>query len=301
MIYTDNSMWPMPGIYLGIAAKPYHALDALNSSKLKRFRELPLTCLDPFKDTWESILGSASHAYSIEGKDVFNAQYIVAPEFLPPADFEGKVWKATNKYKALVERFELKCLETGKAPLDAEQGAAVLGLDRELRRNPASRRFMEAASIGELTVIWHDPGTGMLAKARIDWYLDGIPTDYKTTGQIDRFYSQILNLNYATQGAFYSMGLIAHGIEVKGFAFLVGETAGTYRVRTGFLGGGENGREWLDYAIADTSRLIGLFAECKERDVWPNYKIPLEVTSLDQIQPFGLFEEWTCPRNMYAP
>jgi hypothetical protein len=301
MNYTDAKLWPAPGIYLNIPAAQYHALDAVSSSKLKRFRNLPSTCLDAFTDTWESTLGSASHAYSIEGKEVFDAQYVVAPEFVPPADFAGKIWKATSAYKNQVAEFEARMIGTGRTILDAEQGAAVLGLDASLRSNPASRRFMEAESVGELSVIWVDAGTGMLCKARVDWLLDSIPTDYKTTGQIDRFYNQILNLNYATQGAFYSMGLIAHGVEVKTFCFLVGETSGTYRIRTGFLGGGENGREWLDFAIDDTARLVGLFKECTERNHWPNYRLPLHLYSLDQLQPFDLLEEWSCPRNMYAP
>lgn len=299
--YTDPKLFPAPGIYLDIPSAVYHSLIAVSSSKLKRFRNLPSTCLDPFVDTWESTLGSASHAYSIEGKEVFDAQYVVAPQFPPPADFAGKVWKATAAYKLKVAEFEASLIGSGKTILDDEQGAAVLGLDRELRVNPASRRFMETKSQGELTVIWHDKGTGLLCKARIDWYLDGIPTDYKTTGQIDRFYSQMINLNYATQGAFYSMGLIAHGVEVKTFCFLVGETSGTYRIRTGFLGGGDNGREWLDYAIADTERLVGLYKECMDRNYFPNFRIPLHVGSLDQIQPFDLMEDWTFPRNMYAP
>lgn len=300
MTYTDPKLFPAPGIYLNIPAETYHALDAVSSTKLKRFRNLPSTCLDPFIDTWESTLGSASHAYSIEGKEVFDAQYVVAPEFPPPADFAGKVWKSTKDYKNQVAEFEAKMIGSGRTVLDAEQGAAVLGLDASLRTNPASRRFMESKSLGELTVIWHDPGTGLLAKARIDWLLDGIPTDYKTTAQIDRFYSQILNLAYFTQGAHYSMGLIAHGVEVKSFCFLVGETSGIYRIRTGFLGGGESGREWLDFAIDDTARLIGLFKECTERNYFPNFKLPAHIFSLDQIQPFDLMEEWTAPRGLFA-
>lgn len=300
MNYTDSKLFPAPGIYLNIPSETYHALDAVSSSKLKRFRNLPSTCLDPFTDTWESTLGSASHAYSIEGKEVFDAQYIVAPEFPPPADFAGKVWKATAAYKLKVAEFEASLIGSGKTILDDEQGAAVLGLDRELRVNPASRRFMETKSQGELTVIWHDKGTGLLCKARIDWYLDGIPTDYKTTAQIDRFYSQILNLNYDVQGGWYSAGLIAHGVEVKAFSFLVGETSGSYRIRTGYLGGGENGREWLDASIDESYRLIGLFKECTERNVWPNFKIPSHIFSLDQLSDHDIFEEWTCPRGRFA-
>lgn len=300
MNYTDVKKWPAPGIYLNIPAAQYHALKAVSSSVLKRFRNLPSTCLDPFTDTWESTLGSASHAYSIEGKEVFDSQYVVAPDFPPPADFAGKVWKATAAYKNQVAEFEARMIGTGRTILDAEQGAAVLGLDASLRSNPASRRFMEAESVGELSVIWIDAGTGLLCKARIDWYIDSIPTDYKTTGQIDRFYSQILTLNYDVQGGWYSTGLIAHDEEVKAFSFLVGETSGSYRVRTGYLGGGENGREWLDASIDECQRLLGLFKECSERNVWPNYKIPAHVFSLDQISAHDLFEEWTCPRGRYG-
>jgi len=230
---------------------------------------------------------------------VFHSQYVIAPEFLPPADFTGQKWKATNLYKNMVAEFQAKQIGNGKEILDDEQGRAVLMLDKSLRENPASRRFLDATSEGELSVLWIDKGTGLLCKARVDWHIDGIPVDYKTTAQIDRFYSQILNLNYATQAAHYSMGLMANDLEVRQFCFLVGETCNTYRIRTGFLGGGENGREWLDYAISDTARLICLLQECQERDVWPNYKIPHNIYSLDQMTDHDLMEEWLPPKNMY--
>lgn len=298
MNFTDSTLWPKPGIYRNIPAEQYHALTAVSSSKLKSYRNLPATCNDPFVGSWETTLGSASHAYSIEGPDVFHAQYVVAPEFEAPASFSGQKYKATKEYKDRVAEFQAK--NAGREILDAEQGAAVMGLDKSLREHPASRRFMETDSIGELSVLWFDEGTGLLCKARIDWYIDEIPTDYKTTAQIDRFYSQILNLNYDVQGGHYSAGLLAHGLPVKAFSFLVGETSNTNRVRTGFLGGGENGRAWLDASIDESKRLIGLYAESLKLDIWPNFRIPNHAYSLSQIQEFDLFEEWTAPGGRFA-
>jgi len=300
MIYADNENWPAPGVYANISAAKYHATKAVSSSLLKSFKNLPATCRDPFVPTWESVLGSASHAYSIEGPDVFHSQYVIAPEFLPPADFTGKKWKATDRYKNMIAEFQAKQIGNGKEILDDEQGRAVLSLDKSLRENPASRRFLDATSEGELSVLWIDKGTGLLCKARVDWYIDEMPVDYKTTGQIDRFYSQMLSLNYDVQGGWYSAGLLANDLNVRAFCFLVGETADTYRIRSGYLGGGENGREWLDAAIDESKRLVGLYKECLDSDTWPNYRIPAHIFSLDQITEADLLEEWVCPRGRYG-
>lgn len=281
-----------PGIYHNIPAADYHKLPYLGSSTIKRFKDNPATCRDEIEQTRPMILGEASHAYSLEGVEAFNRLFVVAPEFPCPPDHNPKGWKNTNRYKDLVANFN--AMNIGKVVLDADEGATVLALDQELRRHPMAREFMERGA-DELTVIWDHvlpDGRTVRCKARIDWYREGIPSDWKTANRVHGIPWMIAERNYDIQGAHYSMGLIANGEDVKAFGFLFGETVKPNRVKTGYLHA-----DSLDWAMTETSRLIGLFVECQERDRWPNFEIPEHIYSLDHLQPFDLLDEWSIPRG----
>lgn len=278
-----------PGIYPGIPSADYHRLPYLGSSTIKRFRDNPATCRDDINSTRPMILGEASHALSLEGREVFNRAFVVAPEFLPPSTFTGKVYALTSEYKGRVAAFE--AANVGKITLTADEGKAVEWLDHNLRVHPMGSTFMETGA-EELTVIWDDPGTGLRCKARIDWYREGVPSDWKTTQKVGNPKFLIADRNYDIQGAHYSMGLIENKQDVKAFSFLFGETVEPYRIRTGILH-----PDSLEWAMTETTRLIGLYAQCLERDVWPNYAIPEHIHSLDQLQPFDLLEEWEIYRG----
>jgi hypothetical protein len=287
-----------PGIYPGIPAAEYHALPYLGSSTLKKYRKNPATCQEEFSvDKRERflIVGDASHALSLEGGDAFASRYAVAPDFPCPAGRNPKGWKNTNEYKDLVAQFEASIL--GKIRLTADEGAAVFALDAGLKSHPMASTFMEHGA-DELTVIWDEvlpDGRKVRCKARIDWFREGIPSDYKSTSRIDRLLWSMSELNYDVQAGHYSNGLIANKEQVKTFGFFFGETAEPYRIRTGYLS-----ERSLDWGRNEAVRLIGLYLESLERDLWPNFSIPEHICSFDQLQPYDLLEEWTVPGRSQA-
>jgi len=284
---------PVPGIYPGIPSEVYHSINALGSSTLKKYRKNPATCREPFDVSKRSrflVVGDASHALSLEGRAAFNSRYAVAPEFPCPVGRNPKGWKNTNEYKDLVAGFEASII--GKIRLSAEEGLAVESLDQGLRNHPMASTFMETGA-DELTVIWVQRLPDMrevLCKARIDWYRQGVPSDYKSTGQIDRLLWTMAELNYDIQAGHYSNGLIANGEPVKAFGFLFGETDEPFRIRTGLLS--ERSLQWAQH---EAVRLIGLYLESVELDFWPNFTVPEHIFSYSQLQPYDLLEEWTIP------
>jgi len=291
-----NIQDPAPGIYPGVPSDTYHTINALGSTTIKNYRKNPATCRDPFdigKRDRFLIVGDASHALSLEGGSAFATRYAVAPEFPCPAGQNPKGWKNTNVYKELVANFEASII--GKVRLSAEEGLAVTSLDTELRSHPMGSTFMETGA-DELTVIWVQvlpDGREVKCKARIDWFRQGVPSDYKTTARIDRILWSMAELNYDVQAGHYSNGLIANGEAVKAFGFIFGETAAPFRLRTGLLS--ERSLQWAQH---EAVRLIGLYLESVERDFWPNFTVPEHIFSYDQLQPYDLLEEWNVPGRM---
>jgi len=279
----------LPGVYHDIPAADYHRLPYISSSFLKKFKGNPAGALLPVNQTPAMVLGSASHAYSLEGEAAFLKEYAVAPEIPCPATRNVKGWKNTNEYKEQIEAF--MSANTSRIILTREQYTDILGIHASLQSHPLASTLLRQGC-QELTLIWDDPETGLRCKARIDHNPGrNVLVDYKTCADSDRFPNQIINLNYDIQGAHYSMGAEANGIESDTFIFVAAETSEPYPVRCGFIH-----PEWMEWAKGETRRLLALVKECKERGLYPNYEIPGHICSLDQITPSDLLEEWAMPK-----
>lgn len=288
-IKIDASPELDPGVYENIPAADYHALPYISSSFLKKFKGNPAAALLPVKQTPAMVLGSASHAYSLEGEAAFLAEYVVAPEIAPPTDFKGQRWTATNEYKARVAAFN--AANAGKTLLTMEQFGVVLGLDKSLKSHPLASTLLRSGS-QELTLIWDDPATGLRCKARIDHSPGkGVLVDYKTISDTGKFVRQAVELNYDIQSAWYSIGAEANSIESDVFVFVAGGTYEPYPVRCGVMS-----TPWVEWAKTECSRLMWLIKECYERDLFPNYEIPSHITTLNEINPAALLEEWDMPK-----
>lgn len=280
---------PPPGIYPDIPAYAYHALPYISSSFLKKFKTCPASALLPVEQTPSMILGSASHAYSLEGEVAFLDDFAVIPEIAPPADFKGQRWTATNEYKAKVATFQASA--KNKTLLTRDQFDVVLGLHRSLQAHPLASALLRQGG-QELTLIWDDPKTGLRCKARIDHNPGkNVLVDYKTISDPAKFISQAVSLNYDIQGAWYSIGAEANDIQVDTFVFVAGGTSEPHPVRCGFMV-----PDWIEWAKGECSRLMGLVKECYERDHFPAYTIPAYITSLSQLQPADLLEQWDMPK-----
>jgi len=200
----------------------------------------------------------------------------------PSHDPEG--WKNTNIYKDLAA--DVVNDADGRTIITPEQWEAVQGIDKSLREHPATKQMI-GRGFNELSLVWIDEATGMTCKARLDDYFNGIPSDLKTTNDVTWFHRDIYKRGYELQAAWYSNGCIANDLEVNYFCFLAAQTTETFPVRVGYIQ-----PDKLIAAQAEVGRLLGLIKECRERDVWPNYKIPGHIYSLDQLTAGDLLEEW---------
>lgn len=276
---TEKIDLPPPGAYKDIPAAQYHALPYISSSFLKKFRSNPAAALLPVEQTAAMILGSASHAYSLEGDVAFLAGFAVAPN----------VDKRTKDGKAEWASFELA--NQGKTILTIDQAQAVFGIDKSLKSHPLASLLLKRGN-PELTLIWDDKETGLRCKARID--LDPerrALIDYKTCADVAKFERQMVSLNYPIQAAWYSMGAFESGIDHDTFIFVAAETSEPYPVRCGFMAS-----DYMVWAKDETRRLMRLVAECKAANHFPNYEVPRHIMSMDQITPSDLLEEFELPR-----
>ncbi len=71
-----------PGLYLGMPAKAYHAMDLCSSSRLRTLsQETPLHLLHelrhPTEETIEMRIGTALHTLVLEGDEAFAARYAI--------------------------------------------------------------------------------------------------------------------------------------------------------------------------------------------------------------------------------
>jgi len=283
---------PIPGIYPGIPSRIYHQLDYLGSSTIKAFESNPSTCHDPV--TGIPPVGEASHCYSLEGKDEFHTLYTVMPEFPCPPGQNERGWHNTNLYKGKVGDFLLE--NAGKICLTAEEGRAVLEMDKNLKAHPVTRKILNRGA-NELTVFWIDPGTGLKCKARIDDYPgNGIANDLKTTNSLASFIGIYKRLHYSTQGGMYTQGLEANGENIRAFIVCAVEFNEPFGVRAGRIGMPEDETQIdrLQAAKDNVTRLLSLYKECLDGDCFKdfNYPIPKHIYSIGQIQDHDLLEDW---------
>jgi len=177
-------------------AEEYHALPRLSSSGIKR---LLVSAQDFYVGSWfnpqereESdafMLGSAYHKRILEGKDAFDAAYVVKPD----CD------KRTTAGKQLYAEW-----------LEDHPGAIPIAEDiyEQINKARAGEHFYGGRS--EVTVLWDDEETGVPMKARLDYLTDTQIMDLKTFSNsggknIDRLLaSHVVNYGYHIQAAVYS-------------------------------------------------------------------------------------------------
>lgn len=174
----------------------YRAAAGINWSTLKYMRDSPMAyqhaVMVPRADNAAFALGRAVHALVLQPQ-TFDAQFVV----WDGGDRRGKAW--LEFAEANSTRTILKMDEMALASRIAD---AVLS-------NAAARDVLEQCE-REVPLVWTDPATGLLCKARPDALASrgGILADLKTTRSADnrRFGLECARLGYALQLAHYAAG-----------------------------------------------------------------------------------------------
>lgn len=271
---------PPPGVYYNIPSKDYHEWDAISSSYLKAYANLPSTSRAPYEAGDDANVGTGIHALTLQGEDALNEEC-----FILPMSCEGK-----NK-AALAEREQYQLLHPDKRLLPPVYGSDKIPtlevlrcVDDSLRSHPKIGEVLDNAE-KEVSLVWIDKTTGLKCKARLDIWDGAIIWDLKKTRALSAFTWQIRELQYYVQAGFYFWGATECGLEPTGFGFIPCEAFPPYQVACGYVD-----PDKLEAAVENSRRLVGLVKQSQETGNFPNYRIPEHIYSLDDIKPDDLMQ-----------
>lgn len=195
---------PAPGVYQNVPADTYHSWRAVSASLLKvmhtRTPAHALAYMSGASDFSSEALafGSAYHAMVLE-PERFEKDYTVIPKMIR----RGKEWDA------LVDK-------TGGADriLFDEDVAEMRAMHAALRLQTRTRKLICVGGSCEVCVVWVDPATDLVCKARIDKLLPAphdIMLDLKAVRSADpvAFNYACGEYGYDIQAAFYAEGVKA--------------------------------------------------------------------------------------------
>lgn len=210
------------GVYHGMPAQDYHAIDALSASGAKHLLRSPAHYLaqkeKPMEPTPSMRLGTAVHTMILEPE---KADIEIARA--PKVDRRTKVGKET------IELFERE--NAGKLILDADAYDKAAAIADAVYNHPEARALMSDGQ-AEVSMLWK-AYNGIPCKARFDYYKgDGI-IDIKTTQDAspDGFARNIAAFKYHMQAAHYLQGYReVTGWDADHFTFIAVESEPPYAV-----------------------------------------------------------------------
>jgi hypothetical protein len=182
--------------------------------------------------------------------------------------------------------------DRGGVPLKPVDFEAVHAMATAIHRHPHAPRLLSRGE-PEKTLVWRDPATGVLCRAKTDWLRpDGI-VDVKTCDKADddSLSKALHNFGYAIQAAFYLRGFraILRGHGEPGaepfFAFIAVEKEPPYLPRVFQLT--ERALAWGDRKVSEA---LATYAACLEADDWPGYPTD-EIPEID-LPAWVRTEEW---------
>jgi len=257
---------PDPGIYHGMSFADYRAIDAMNASGVKSFLRSPAQfhweLAHPRPQTAAMALGTACHLKVFQPIE-FAQQYIAMP----------KINRSTKVGKAAHAAFEAAA--EGKALITMGEHAKCEAVRAAALANPVAKALLESGD-PEVVLIWEDPETGVLCKARLDWLALAI-VDLKTTKDAspEGFGREIAKYDYHVQSAMYRDGLHVLTGEAKPFKFLAVETAPPYSSCVHTIG-----THSLEAGRSAYKRALFAYRTCYIENNWPGYPPETKATEM---------------------
>lgn len=169
----------------------------------------------------------------------------------------------------------------GAVPLRPSDWTAVLAMTAAVRAHPIAAKLL-AVGEPERTLIWRDPATGVLCRAKVDWLRpDGI-VDLKTTESAapDALSKAAHNYGYAIQAPFYLRGFRLLDLDAAVqrepfFVHIAVEKTAPYLVHVNQLT--ERAIAWGDRQV---SAALEIYRDCSAAGEWPGYPTD-EITDID--------------------
>ncbi|MDH4052698.1 MAG: PD-(D/E)XK nuclease-like domain-containing protein, partial [Rubrivivax sp.] len=168
-------------------------------------------------------------------------------------------------------------LVEGREALKADHWHLAQAVLASVGGNDKARAAL-TGGVAEETLVWLDGPTGLLAKARLDYYREdlGVVFDVKTTEDARPFAVErdLVKWGYHLSAAHYLAGLRARGLPGDSFAWIFIEKAAPHAMGLYFAS-----PALLDTAEGQRRRLLDAYAACQTSGVWPGY--PGEFQTID--------------------
>lgn len=262
---------PAPGIYRDIPFEEYLAWPAISNSRLNLARRSLLHFREnPAKETPSLSVGRFIHAGILEPLSI-PMRYAVMPQYeLDAANVTAKGERststATKYYKGKVEEFEVS--HPGKEIVEQSVYENLLGIARALHASERARRYLGEPGEAEVSLLWRDPDTGLLLKARID-FLNSAINDLKTCQDAILFSRSIANYGYHRQGGHYQNGLKQLTGETRPFRLIAVEKTRPWGNRAAELD-----QASIDAGKDEIKRTLAAIAEAERTGRFPGYSDP---------------------------
>lgn len=254
-----------PGIYQGLSFADYHAIEAVNHSRLETFRRTPAHAryemLHPSKDSEALATGRAFHVFLLE-PERFDLEYVVAPDWPARSNADKARWKEWEEQNA------------GKSAIEEDELRTFRLMRDSVARHQTARAMLTGRGANELTLVWNDDRSGMLAKARLDRI--GTLADYsfiidlKTTKDAGEkpFAKDAGMFGYFRQLQWYRRGAAAlrPTRDQRRCALIAVEKFPPYCVAVH-----EADERALEQADREIDHHLNTYAECMATGEWPAY------------------------------
>ena len=250
------------GVYSDVPFDQYNNIDAIRNSYLGKLNVCPAAALVEDETTDAMLIGRAVHALILEGEEVFDAGFAVAP----------KIDKRTKVGKLEFARFEIDNM--GKEVISAKDKEMIDGMKVAVYKHPAARTILEEG-LSEQTIVWKDKETGLLCKCRPDRSPNPDTrtlVDLKSTASADeyKFLRSMDQFGYMRQGAFYLDGVNAHRKKEEQFTdflLVAVEKKPPYRVEVYNMD-----EDMIKYGRGEYKRLLAIEAKCRADEFYPHYQ-----------------------------
>jgi exodeoxyribonuclease VIII len=270
-----------PGIYHDIPIEQYHAdPSTVSKSGLDLIARTPLhywaAHLDPDRpereDTPAFVEGRAVHALALEGREVFDRQFAVAPRVDRRTKAGKEDWQAWADAHA------------SHTILTAEQSERVEAMHAGLQRHEGARRYLGADGDAEVSIYWTNEATGVACRCRPDKIVpipgtdEVVLVDLKTTrdGLDDETISRTLaRYRYHVQAAWYVDGARAAGLAVRAFALVFIEKSRPHGARVVTMC-----EDSITCGRVLYRENLETYAECLASGQWPGYSTATETVSI---------------------
>lgn len=275
-----------PGIY-DIPDDEYFAYPALNHSGAKAILQSPAhykwQLANPKEPTPAMIDGKAMHCAILE-PEAFMDRYAILPDNAPlrPTD---RMLSSPNQKPEILERIQFWSVfdneSMGKEVISNEKAVRYQEIGRIVRQHHELRGFF-TKGFAERAVFGNDPETGVLCKCKPDYLTEvngyRIMLEVKSSDnvQFQFFQRTAYNYGYFTASAFYTDLMEWAGLNRPDLYLIVAfERDPPFGVKIY-----EIPEEAIEWGRRRCRAAINLYAECLERDHWPNYDTTIDVLTL---------------------